>query len=88
MQETPGDAPIRDLPENQIPALAELYDKFAQSLDPFSPETERAEAVFNQEIASWHMVLNPPKPSFHEFRKAIIRRCKLYLRANNKPSSI
>jgi hypothetical protein len=87
MPETPGDASLGELPENQIPALAELYDKFAQTLDPFSSEADRAEAVFNQEVASWHSLLVPPKPSFHEFRKAVILRCKRYLKANSKPPS-
>jgi hypothetical protein len=31
MPETPGDASLGELPENQIPALAELYDEFAQT---------------------------------------------------------
>jgi len=43
MPETPGDARITELPDGLIPALAELYDKFAHSLEPFSEERDNAE---------------------------------------------
>ena len=84
MQPPPDDACIRA----QIAALATLYDAFANAIDPFSPERDEAERVFLQDVAEWHDVLGDPKPSLQEFRKEIIRKCKLHLAATNKPSGI
>lgn len=67
-----------------IPALAVLYDRFAHSLDPFSEERDEAERVFMQDVADWYDLITPPKPSLHEFRKAVILRCKKHLTATNK----
>ena len=74
-------------PEDQIPALAELYDKFAHSLDPFSEERDRAESVFMSEVTAWYDALPKPKPAFHEFRKAVITRCKRHLSATDRPQA-
>lgn len=65
--------------------MAELYDKFAHALDPFSQEADHAEGVFNSELSVWYDSLQDPKPSFREFRKAIITQCKRHLRASDKP---
>lgn len=88
MPTPPGNAPVGDFPEDRIPALAELYDKFAHSLEPFSVETDRAERVFMQEISLWYDMIDRPKPSFHDFRKGIILRCKRYLAASDRPPTI
>jgi hypothetical protein len=85
MPTAPGDAPLSGLDDNQIPALAELYDKFAHSLEPFSEDRDNAERVFNSEILGWYDRLGNPKPSFQEFRKGVIARCKRYLAASDKP---
>jgi hypothetical protein len=79
------DAHLTGPPEAFIPALAEIYDKFAHSLEPFSVECDRAEALFVAEIARWYELLPAPKPSLHDFRKAVIVRCKRYLAATDKP---
>ena len=85
MPTAPGDAPLSGLDDNQIPALAELYDKFAHSLEPFSEDRDNAERVFNSEVLRWYDHLGKPKPPFQEFRKGVIARCKRYLAASDKP---
>jgi len=75
------------IPQDQIAALATLYDRFAHALDPLSEERDEAERVFLDEIAGWHSILNPPKPSLHDFTKAVILRCKRHLSATDKPPS-
>ncbi len=82
MQETPGDAFLGSVSDEQIASLAELYDRFAHALDPFSAEANEAEKVFLQNVADWYDSITLPKPSLHEFRKAVIVRCKRYLAKN------
>lgn len=82
------DAFLSTASKEQIAALAGLYDRFAHALDPFSPERDEAERVFTQGLADWYDSLPSPKPTFHDFRKAVILRCKRQLATNNKPSSI
>lgn len=89
MPSPPEDAFLSSGSKEQIAALARLYDdRFAHALDPFSPERDEAERVFMQDVADWYDRLDPPKPSLHEFRKAVIRRCKKHLSQTDKPSSI
>jgi hypothetical protein len=85
MPTAPGDAPLSGLGDDQIPALAELYDKFAHSLEPFSEARDNAERVFNSEVLGWHDLLANPKPTLQEFRKGVIVRCKRHLAASDKP---
>ena len=84
-----GDAQIEQLVGlGLIADLAVLYDRFAHALDPFSPERDHAERVFMQQVAQIHDQCKaeayPGMESiqFHDFRKAIIFRCKRYLAAN------
>jgi hypothetical protein len=73
------DAPLDESDNIWISSLAELYDKFAHSLDPFSEERDRAEAVFMQQVSVWYDMINSPKPTLHEFRKGVIlERFKKY----------
>jgi hypothetical protein len=81
------DARLDPIPAEQIASLAELYDRFAHALDPFDSDRDKAEQMFEQEIASWYDVLpGPPKPNIHEFRKAVILRCKRHLAQKKFPS--
>ena len=82
MSTTPDDSFVAP---QQIPALAVLYDRFAHALDPFSPVVDEAERVFMQNIATLYDNLPQPKPSFVEFRKGVIVRCKRHLAANDTP---
>jgi len=43
-----------------------------------------AEQTFNDEVASWHDSILPPKPSLRDFNRAVIGRCKLHLKAQIK----
>ena len=83
-----ADALLSSASKEQIAALAKLYDRFAHALDPFSLERDEAERVFMQGVADWYDFLPPPKPSLHDFRKAIILRCKRHLATTEKPSSM
>lgn len=82
------DAPLDEADKLWIPSLAELYDKFAHSLEPFSEERDRAEQLFTQQVSVWYDMHGPPKPTLHEFRKGVILRCKRYLVATNRTSTI
>jgi hypothetical protein len=88
MPTPPADAFLTSASKEQIAALAGLYDRFAHALDPFSPESDEAERVFMQNVADWFDSLPPPKPPLHEFRKAIIMRCKRHLAMSDRTSSI
>jgi hypothetical protein len=88
MPTPPADAPLEDVPPERIAILARLYDRFAQALDPFSEERDQAERVFQQEVADLYDKLKPPKPDFRTFQRGIIIRCRRYLRATDKPSSL
>src|SRR5580692_3140401 len=79
------DAPLGEFPDDWIPALAELYEEFAHSFEPFSEKAENAERVFVTEIVTWWEILPKPKPSLQEFRKGVILRCRRYLAARDKP---
>lgn len=83
-----GDAPLDTVSAEKIAILAQLYDRFAQALDPFSEERDQAERVFQQEVAALYDALNSPKPQFHIFQRGIIQRCRRHLRASDKPASI
>ncbi len=89
MSTPPKDARVEDLYlQKAIPDLAELYDRFAHALDPFSEQSDQAERVFGEYIAELYDLLGPPKPTFHEFQKAIIVRCKLHLTASRKNPTV
>ena len=85
-----GDAPLDYPPnENESLSLAALYDRFAHTLDPFDPQADEAERAFMRELSEWgNDGLRGAKPSFHDFRKAVILRCRKHLAATNKPTSI
>jgi len=67
--------------------LASLYDRFANALDPFAPERDLAEELFEQEAAALYDRLPPPKTDPQTFKRALILRCRRHLRATDKPSS-
>ena len=54
MPPSPGNAPLDETDAYWISQLAELYDKFANSLDPHSDGRHRAELVFMQQVALWY----------------------------------
>lgn len=88
MPTPPADALVESIAAEQLEGLARLYDRFAHALDPFSPERDQAEQVFQQEVASLYDQLTPPKPEFQVFQRAVIFRCRRLLRASDKPPSV
>ena len=49
MPSSPEDAQLGVVPAETIQQLAVLYDRFAHTLDPFAPERDQAEMLFEQE---------------------------------------
>lgn len=88
MPTTPGDASLDLPPQEHITSLANLYDRFAHALDPFAPERDEAERAFFRELSTWYDNLPTPKPSFQDFSKAVIARCRKHLIASSKPPSV
>ncbi len=87
MSSSPEDAQLGVVPTESIPQLAVLYDRFANAFDPFAPERDQAEMLFEQEVSRLYDVLPSPKPDLSTFKKAVILRCRRHLRASDKPSS-
>ena len=87
MSPPPENAQLDLLPSDRIPQLAVLYDRFANALDPFSPERDQAEMLFEEEVAALYDRLPLPKPDLGAFKRAIILRCRRHLRATDKPTA-
>ena len=88
MSSSPEDARLGLVPAECIPQLAVLYDRFANALDPFAPERDQAEMLFEQELVRLYDYLPPPKPDLHTFKKAVILRCRRHHRATDKPPAL
>lgn len=84
MQPTPTDALIKS---ERIYSLASLYDRFAHALDPFSSDRDTAEEAFFNEVTAMYESIAEPKPTLHEFTKAVIVRCKKHIKATYKVST-
>ena len=90
MSEAPGDASLSELvSRDDIARLAELYDRFAHAWDPFSEDSDTAEAEFHREIANLfdlacyeHQQITAI--GVRAFRREIIKRCRRYLRREKK----
>jgi len=87
MSSSPEDAQLGALAHECIPQLAILYDRFANALDPFAPERDEAEILFEQEVLKLFDSLAAPKPDLQTFKKGLILRCRRHLRASDKPST-
>ncbi|MBI4026355.1 MAG: hypothetical protein HY360_15325 [Verrucomicrobia bacterium] len=87
MPPSPEDALLS--PET-IVSLAVLYDKFANALDPFAPQRDQAEAIFDEEVLRLYDFVKKARLQldFHSFRKGIILRCRRHLKGADKPASI
>ena len=81
------DAQLGVVAAERIPLLAVLYDRFANALDPFAPERDQAEMIFEQEVVTLYDNLPAPKPDLVAFKKAVILRCRRHLRATEKTPS-
>lgn len=89
MLPSPADALVeRVIAKEQIKSLTVLYDRFAHALDPFSPARDEAERIFMHEIAGLYDLVDEKTVSYHDFRKAIILRCKRFLAAEINPPTV
>lgn len=70
------------IPANEVAVLAELYDRFANALDPFSPDRDAAEEKFYAKLEQLHR-LHAPELAFNAFRCEAVRQCKLFLKKNS-----
>ena len=91
MQPPAPDAQLAQFLCGELPALAELYDRFAHALDPFDKGRDQAEQQFEATVSSWYDLHATGSNSsqstgqtskYHDFRKAVIRLCKQHLKAN------
>jgi len=69
------------IPPEEVAALAELYDRFAHALDPFSAERDEAEQAFYLKLDHLHSAY-APRVNYQEFKREAVRQCKLFLRKN------
>jgi len=69
------------IPANEVAVLAELYDRFANALDPFSPDRDAAEQRFYLKLEELY-IRHAPTVMFSEFRREAVRQCKLFLKKN------
>lgn len=88
MSSSAEDAQLSGVPAEMMAQLAVLYDRFAYALDPFAPERDQAEMLFEQEVTKLYDDLPTPKPDLSVFRKAVILRCRRYLRATDRPTAL
>ena len=69
------------IPAEKIAELAELYDRFAHALDPFSEDRDKAEDAFYLMLDYLRSVY-APRADAREFRREAVRQCKLFLKKN------
>ena len=69
MQPPPPDAQLADFLSGELPALAELYDRFAHAIDPFDEGRDLAEQQFEATVSSWYDLYatrSKPNESIHQ----------------------
>ena len=64
-----------------IGKLAELYDRYANALDPTTPESKQAKRQFCARLEALHQQAGEGA-QFEAFRLEMVRHCKDYLRKN------
>ena len=81
--------------EQQIPALAVLYDRWANSLDPDAPGIDEAEKAFHQtvlqmfdSVTHWGPNDEVKSINLRDFRRYVILKCKKHLAAASKPPTL
>jgi hypothetical protein len=80
---------VAEISAEHIAALAKLYDRFAHAFDPFSTQADEAERDFMHEVAELYDSLPAQvRPSFVDFQKGVVVRCRRYLHATDKPSGV
>ena len=69
------------VPAEEIAKLAELYDRFAHALDPFSEDRDKSEDAFYLKLEHLRC-LYAPRLDAREFKREAVRQCKLFLKKN------
>ena len=69
---------------DQLARLAELYDRYQNSLRPLAPERAEAGRAFKQLLADLHSTHAADLP-FDRFRQETVEHCREYLRKNKAP---
>jgi hypothetical protein len=69
------------VPAEEIADLAELYDRFAHALDPFSEDRDKAEDAFYLKLEHLRCVY-APRINSRQFTREAVRQCKLFLKKN------
>jgi len=64
---------------DEIKALALLYDRYANAIDPFAEDRDRAEHAFGQLLEQLYCCRGDGI-EFHEFRRKAVTLCRAYLR--------
>jgi hypothetical protein len=65
----------------EIGKLAELYDRYANALDPTTPESKQAKRQFYARLDALYLQAGQGT-EFDAFRLELVHRCKEYLRKN------
>ena len=68
----------------QLAALAELYDRYQNSLRPLVPERAEAGRAFKELLDRLYSAHAPDIP-FDDFRRETVAHCREYLRNNKAP---
>jgi hypothetical protein len=91
MQETSRIAQLdRVIGPDLIAQLAGLYDRAANALDPHSLDRTEAERLLNEELRRIYDLLPtlpPPRIEFRDFKRFVITRCRMHLKATDRPTS-
>ncbi len=93
MSKASGDARLGEISREDVARLASSYDRFVHALDPFSEDTAAAEREFKRDLADCFdtaCIRNPElkQVGFSAFRHEVIKRCRKYLKAMDKPPSV
>lgn len=72
-----------EITAKELAVLADLYDRFAHALDPFSSDRDLAENQFYS-LANELRCRHAPGVDERTFLRGIVVRCKRYLIANPK----
>jgi hypothetical protein len=69
------------IPGSELEILANLYDRFANALDPESADRDKAEELFWKKLGALHCT-HAPQSTYDDFRREAVRSCKMFLSKN------
>jgi len=74
------------IPPEELARLAELYDRFANHLDPLSSDWKRRKQEYLDDLGDLHQRFGMGI-AYQEFRRQAQRACFRWLRAQDKPTT-